>query len=171
MMLWKCCTQYVSKFGKLSSGRRTGKDEFPIIYIYIYIIHILCMHIYYIMYIYIIYKIHILIILYIYIYIYFPFHFSGLVWSYYVHYTLHIILFTSGSRTRFIRILCITLNNLWFIRVSLTQNCYKKNCLIFFDSALNSSSLWMATSPNIPTHQNPLWKYIRRKFVYSKLSI
>ena len=25
MLLWKCCTQYVSKFGKLSSGRRTGK--------------------------------------------------------------------------------------------------------------------------------------------------
>ena len=28
MMLWKCCTQYVSKFGKLSSGHRTGKDKF-----------------------------------------------------------------------------------------------------------------------------------------------
>ena len=27
-MLWKCCTQYVSKFGKLSSGHRTGKDQF-----------------------------------------------------------------------------------------------------------------------------------------------
>ena len=25
MMLWKCCTQYASKFGKLSSGHRTGK--------------------------------------------------------------------------------------------------------------------------------------------------
>ena len=25
MMLWKCCTQYVSKFGKLSNGHRTGK--------------------------------------------------------------------------------------------------------------------------------------------------
>ena len=25
MMLWKCCTQYVSQFGKLSSGHRTGK--------------------------------------------------------------------------------------------------------------------------------------------------
>ena len=25
MMLWKCCTQYASKFGKLSSGQRTGK--------------------------------------------------------------------------------------------------------------------------------------------------
>ena len=24
----KCCTQYVSKFGKLSSGHRTGKDQF-----------------------------------------------------------------------------------------------------------------------------------------------
>ena len=28
MMLWKCCTQYASKFGKLSSGHRTGKDQF-----------------------------------------------------------------------------------------------------------------------------------------------
>ena len=28
MMLSKCCTQYVSKFGKLSSGRRTGKGQF-----------------------------------------------------------------------------------------------------------------------------------------------
>ena len=28
MMLWKCCTQKVSKFGKLSSGRRTGKGQF-----------------------------------------------------------------------------------------------------------------------------------------------
>ena len=26
-MLWKCCTQYVSKFGKLSSGHRTGKGQ------------------------------------------------------------------------------------------------------------------------------------------------
>ena len=25
MMLLKCCTQYGSKFGKLSSGHRTGK--------------------------------------------------------------------------------------------------------------------------------------------------
>ena len=25
MMLRKCCTQYASKFGKLSSGHRTGK--------------------------------------------------------------------------------------------------------------------------------------------------
>ena len=25
MMRWKCCTQYASKFGKLSSGHRTGK--------------------------------------------------------------------------------------------------------------------------------------------------
>ena len=24
----KCCTQYVSKFGKLSSGHRNGKGEF-----------------------------------------------------------------------------------------------------------------------------------------------
>ena len=28
MMLWKCCTQYASKFGKLSSGQRTGKCQF-----------------------------------------------------------------------------------------------------------------------------------------------
>ena len=28
MMLWKCCTQYVRKFGKLSSGHRTGKGQF-----------------------------------------------------------------------------------------------------------------------------------------------
>ena len=28
MMLWKCCTQYVSKFGKLSSGLRTKKSQF-----------------------------------------------------------------------------------------------------------------------------------------------
>ena len=27
-MLWKCCTQYVSKLGKLSSGHRTGKGPF-----------------------------------------------------------------------------------------------------------------------------------------------
>ena len=27
-MLLKCCTQYVSKFGKLSSGHRTGKCQF-----------------------------------------------------------------------------------------------------------------------------------------------
>ena len=30
MMLWKCCTQYVSKFGKLSSGHRTGKGQFSL---------------------------------------------------------------------------------------------------------------------------------------------
>ena len=29
-MLWKCCTQYDSKFGKLSSGHRTGKVFIPI---------------------------------------------------------------------------------------------------------------------------------------------
>ena len=29
MMLWKCCTQHASKFGKLSSGHRTGKGQFP----------------------------------------------------------------------------------------------------------------------------------------------
>ena len=28
MMLWKCCTQYAGKFGKLSSGHRTGKGQF-----------------------------------------------------------------------------------------------------------------------------------------------
>ena len=28
MMLWKCCTQYASKFRKLSSGHRTGKGQF-----------------------------------------------------------------------------------------------------------------------------------------------
>ena len=27
-MLWKCCTQYTSKFGKLSSSHRTGKGQF-----------------------------------------------------------------------------------------------------------------------------------------------
>ena len=27
-MLWKCCTQYASKFGKLSSGHRTEKSQF-----------------------------------------------------------------------------------------------------------------------------------------------
>ena len=26
-MLWKCCTQYASKFGKLSRGHRTGKGQ------------------------------------------------------------------------------------------------------------------------------------------------
>ena len=30
MMLWKCCTQYASKFGKLSSGHRTGEDHFSL---------------------------------------------------------------------------------------------------------------------------------------------
>ena len=28
MMLLKCCSQYVSKFGKLNSGYRTGKGKF-----------------------------------------------------------------------------------------------------------------------------------------------
>ena len=27
-LLLKCCTQYASRFGKLSSGHRTGKDQF-----------------------------------------------------------------------------------------------------------------------------------------------
>ena len=30
MMLWKCCPQYASKFGKLSSGHRTGKGQFSL---------------------------------------------------------------------------------------------------------------------------------------------
>ena len=30
MMLWKRCTQYASKFGKLSSGHRTRKGQFSI---------------------------------------------------------------------------------------------------------------------------------------------
>ena len=29
MMLWKYCTQYASKSGKLSSGHRTGKGQCP----------------------------------------------------------------------------------------------------------------------------------------------
>ena len=28
MMLWKCCTQYASTFGKLTSDHRTGKGQF-----------------------------------------------------------------------------------------------------------------------------------------------
>ena len=28
MMLWKCSTQYASKFGKLRTGQRTGKGQF-----------------------------------------------------------------------------------------------------------------------------------------------
>ena len=28
IMLWKCCTQYASKFGKLRSGHRPGKGQF-----------------------------------------------------------------------------------------------------------------------------------------------
>ena len=28
MILWKCCTQYARKFGKLSSGHRTGRGQF-----------------------------------------------------------------------------------------------------------------------------------------------
>ena len=28
MRLWKCCTQYANKLGKLSSGHRTGKGQF-----------------------------------------------------------------------------------------------------------------------------------------------
>jgi len=27
-MLWKCCTQYAAKYGKLNSGHRTGKGQF-----------------------------------------------------------------------------------------------------------------------------------------------
>ena len=29
-MLWRCCTVYASKFGKLSSGHRTGKGQFSL---------------------------------------------------------------------------------------------------------------------------------------------
>ena len=29
-MLWKCCMQYASKYRKLSSGHRTGKDQFSL---------------------------------------------------------------------------------------------------------------------------------------------
>ena len=29
-MLWRCCTQYASKFGKLSSGHSTGKGQFSL---------------------------------------------------------------------------------------------------------------------------------------------
>ena len=29
-MLWKCCTEYASKFGKLSSGHRPGKGQFSL---------------------------------------------------------------------------------------------------------------------------------------------
>ena len=29
-MLWKCCTQYANKFGKLSSSYRTGKGQFSL---------------------------------------------------------------------------------------------------------------------------------------------
>ena len=32
MMLWKCWTQYASKFGKLSSGHRIGKGQFSFQY-------------------------------------------------------------------------------------------------------------------------------------------
>ena len=31
-MLWKCCTQCASKFGKLNSGHRTGKGQFSLQY-------------------------------------------------------------------------------------------------------------------------------------------
>ena len=31
MVLWKCCTQYASKFGKLGSSHRTGKAVFILI--------------------------------------------------------------------------------------------------------------------------------------------
>ena len=31
MMLWKCYTQYASKFGKLSSGHRTGRGQFSLL--------------------------------------------------------------------------------------------------------------------------------------------
>ena len=35
MMLWKCCTQYASKLGKLSSGHRTRKGQFSFQYTYL----------------------------------------------------------------------------------------------------------------------------------------
>ena len=28
MILWKCCTQYAGKFGKINSGHRSGKGQF-----------------------------------------------------------------------------------------------------------------------------------------------
>ena len=31
MMLWKCCTQYARKFGRFSSGHRTGKGQVVIL--------------------------------------------------------------------------------------------------------------------------------------------
>ena len=30
MMLWKCCAQYASRFGKLSNGQRTGEGQFSL---------------------------------------------------------------------------------------------------------------------------------------------
>ena len=33
-MLWKCCTQYSSKFGKLSSDHRTGKGQFLFLFFF-----------------------------------------------------------------------------------------------------------------------------------------
>ena len=30
MMLWKCCTQYASKFRELSNGHRAGKGQFSL---------------------------------------------------------------------------------------------------------------------------------------------
>ena len=32
LMLWKCCTQYASKFGKFNSGHKTGKAQFSFQY-------------------------------------------------------------------------------------------------------------------------------------------
>ena len=32
-MLWKCCILFASKFGKLSSGHRTGKGQFSFLFI------------------------------------------------------------------------------------------------------------------------------------------
>ena len=32
-MLWKCCTQYAGKFGKLSSGHMTGKGQFSFLFL------------------------------------------------------------------------------------------------------------------------------------------
>lgn len=65
-------------------------------------------------------------------------------WSYYGLYILHISYQDPGLDL--IRMLCISPNNLLLIRVNLSQNWQKKNCLILPASALNPSSLWLASS-------------------------
>ena len=42
-MLWKCYTQYVSKFGKLSSGHRRGKGQFSFQFQRMYNYHIIAL--------------------------------------------------------------------------------------------------------------------------------